>query len=578
MLFWKRTFPLCCAIGATSLVLAVYTVGTILLVLNKEESVKSDLSSIQASIADMSLAAVRNAVMSSDYEEDLLSSDELRGLSQYSFLQGVSIKDSDGSSLEFAELTPAESSSRYQVARVEESIIDPFGRELTIIAYIDDIYSGVAFGVPKEWLVAGSVWCLLALIVFYAFRVRRGSYFEASTGGGWLGKSRNDWEEKSLALNMVENLVLRGLLDPINRAKDSLDSGHEAIQSGLIEEARIQIQFALDDINLMSHSFKGVTAFSDGEKEKGKQWIPANDLFEEVNAELLSLASESKVDFSFSSMLPDNLEIFAVPQVVSVIFSTAVGETIKEVRGGSLSIIVTHSKTTMVFNVHVSDGNRTVDIESEDAIKKIQSLLFLTKSLGGSALIHSSESQSVQIEVKLPAVLRIEGESGIESINSEAKMSVPKKVVRGHCDYDTFYQNVGEGGVKVLLIDSDIERLRETSLLMNKEDLRREDVRVYCTSDPSEALGHIEETNFSAVILNQDSVKISPIELFKFVDQCRGGGCVKILTRIDTSLPLPTALEELGVEAFKDNLSLSDLKTVLRSASVKPVSLQDGAN
>jgi len=74
------------------------------------------------------------------------------------------------------------------------------------------------------------------------------------------------------------------------------------------------------------------------------------------------------------------------------------------------------------------------------------------------------------------------------------------------------------------------------------------------------------------------SVKISPIELFKFVDQCRGGGCVKILTGMDTSVPLPTALEELGVEAFKDNLSLSDLKTVLRSASVKPVSLQDRAN
>lgn len=574
MLFWKRTFPLCCAIGATSIVLAVYTVGTILLVLNKEKSVKADISSIQASISEMSLAEVRNSVMSSDHEEDLLSSDELRNLSQYSFLQGVSIQDSDGSSLEFADLTPAESSTKYQVATVEELIIGPFGRELTIVAYIDDIYSGVAFGVPKEWFVAGSVWCLLALIAFYAFRVRRGSFFEASTEGGRLDKSRKDWEEKSLALNMVENLVLRGLLDPINRARESLDSGHEAIQSGLIEEARAQIQFALDDINLMSHSFRGVTAFSDEEKEKGKQWIPANDLFEEVNTELLSLASSAEVDFSFSSMLPDALELYAVPQVVSVIFATTVGETIKEVRGGSLSIVVTHTTSTIVFNVHVSDEKRSTDIECEDAVKKIQNLLFLTKSLGGSALIHSSESQSVQIEVELPAVLRIVGESGIAGLTQETNNGV----IRDHDDYETFYQNVGEGGVQVLLIDGDMGRLRETSLLMSKEDLRREDVRVYCTSDPSEALGLIEETHFSAVILNQDSVKISPIEFFKFVDQCRGGECVKILTRIDTSVPLPTALEELSVEAVNDNLSLTDLKTVLRSASVRPVSMQDEAN
>tara|TARA_R110001583_G_scaffold88182_1_gene228960 strand:- start:5782 stop:7527 length:1746 start_codon:yes stop_codon:yes gene_type:complete len=309
--------------------------------------------------------------------------------------------------------------------------------------------------------------------------------------------------------------------------------------------------------------------------EKMFTWMSASKIFSDLSEGLQYCADETlnaKFSIMYAGGAEDQLLIDA--DVVPLVISAALGAIEEYVVSGTIYVKGSIEKDLLIVQVEVEtereehDGSNILNAYDGALGEGIKFVFNLAKSIGASVTVDSVENQAVRFRLILSVKTRIGfdiPDSNVAAINVEHEQR----------RFATFFHNYGDGGIKILVVDNDVNRMQNIADKMSLGEMRRDDVRVTFTSDPAEAVRQVEEVLYDAVVVRHGMRNLDALLFFKVLGQTEHNysGSRKFLMAESgaVSEQRMQIMNQMGVTLIDQHVSVVDIKNVVRNISLRAV-------
>lgn len=304
-------------------------------------------------------------------------------------------------------------------------------------------------------------------------------------------------------------------------------------------------------------------------------WMSARKIFSDLNDGLMFCADDTlNAKFSVTYAGGPEDELLFDADVVPLVISAGLGAIEQYILNGSIHVTGNIEKDLLFVQVEVEaeheapDGSNILNANNGALGEGMKFVFNLAKSIGASVTVQSVERKIVRFNISLSVRTRIgfdKPDSNVMSIN----------VDHGHRPFATFFHNYGEGGIKILIVDKDVNRMQDIADKMSLGEMRREDVRVTFTSDPAEAVRQVEEVLYDAVVVRHGMRNLDALLFFGVLEQTEHNysGSRKFLMAESgaVSEQRMQIMSQMGVTLIDQHVSVVDIKNVVRKISLRAV-------
>ncbi|EIF42835.1 integral membrane sensor hybrid histidine kinase [gamma proteobacterium BDW918] len=427
-----------------------------------------------------------------------------------------------------------------------------------------------------------AVACFAVLIVFYigyCYGEGRQSPIPlaiAKTGGGKekRGTANNLGDVSRTAKHFSRVLRLKESVAPFGKVIDSLSAIESFMDRGEFLRAQSEIQAVKVDLVDTCKLISGLT--SDSPEQINCSWISMQDVVESVERAVnRQFNSNPSVGTSISYTGNPCLELLSYTDCLPLLIQYGSQLLKRHIKAGFLKMEFFAEKDVVVVRVSISFPcgvpNGAFGEEVQGAIGDgLADILQHIQTLGGSLQVDHLDTDGVGYTLKFAITSRMTGKGAPSVIPMRPTLESDSEG-----DYKTFYHNFGEGGLKILVVDHCVERMRKTMDHFGYEQLRRDDVRVTFTSDPAEAIRQVEEVRYDCVSIRYGMPSLRALDFLAYLAESEHeySGAVKVvaLSQEDLNPELEAGAKRLGAELAVGDIKLSEIKNTLRKLSLKVV-------
>jgi hypothetical protein len=390
-------------------------------------------------------------------------------------------------------------------------------------------------------------------------------------------------KQESLSMRRyMTMLALREIGQPLGTATDKIASAIIDLDRGDIVSTRKLLVDGLGSFRQSSLIVSSLAKVAPGWGEEGEpvyQWVKAKEVFTDLRDSMFQcIQAGAPIGFNVVYEGGELDEMLVDVDVLPLAVSAGMRSIERYVREGYIKIVGAVEKDLLVVTVMVNGAsfiNEGGEISgaADNAIGEGMEFVFsYARTIGASISVQSVHDRGIVFHIGVPAKTRVgfpmdDGAGGLDlnlvypSVEEEA--------------YSTFFHNQGHGGIKVLVVDDNVDKMREMATKMSYDDLRRSDVRVTFTSDPAEAIRQAEDVRYDSVVIRYGIKGLDALLFFSFLDESEHDYTAthKVLLAQAGDVPLQrvSMLDQMGVQILNGDASVMDIKNMVRKLSLRVV-------
>lgn len=377
-------------------------------------------------------------------------------------------------------------------------------------------------------------------------------------------------------------LALKEVNDPASKIKNTFEAAIKELDRGDLLFARKQMVDGLRQFTHTSNIIEAVVNMSGSKKinlHPTFSWMPAREIFSSLE-EGMSFCSAGKLDAGFRVVYEghDADEILIDAEVVPLAISAGLGAIERYVKNGFVKIVGNVEKdllvVTLIVNAasYVKNGDDILSADNGALGEGLEFVFSLARTIGASVSVQSVQNSGVVLHVGVSVKTRV----GLpEIIKNDADDRKIEYINKDEHSFSTFFHNHGADGIKILVIDDNVDRMREIASKLSHEELRRTDVRVTFTSDPTEAIRQVEDIRYDSVVIKYGMPVLDALHFFAVLDDCEHdySSASKILLANESVIPAHRKImyNQMGVNILSYDVSILDIKNVVRKLSLRAI-------
>jgi len=390
--------------------------------------------------------------------------------------------------------------------------------------------------------------------------------------------------------NGLPNVAARDLQIPLQKIKGYLNMAVSHHSQGRQSDTEVSLQKCFSEVEGLSHYISSILSFSAIEagqlKSKGS-WVSVGSLFQDVDRQFsVKCRSHSELMWSCFGVGHVDCEAHLNKTLLMQAVNSAVNHAIEHTNRGFIKVSYRIDNGNLNIDVHDSGlGLSSSDIRqvmdgpaaghgcANSYISGLVAARHLVEFLGGEILIKSARGFGSKVTMSLPAATRdVVDRTSVPEWDVTGK---EKAVINGYPIVSTFVQNVSDMGIKVLVVDNDLQRIRKTEELLSESVLRRSDVQVTYCVDALEAIREIEETSYDLLLIDANMPGVDGYQLLKFIDENETAclDSLKVIFDCGKEAGINSVDQgRLDVYSFGGDLAADDVQNLMRRASLKAIS------
>lgn len=368
-------------------------------------------------------------------------------------------------------------------------------------------------------------------------------------------------------------LKLKESISPFSNTLESVRAAQSFLERGEVLRASTELKSAKQDIYDTAVLLSGLTA-DDDDKIKC-EWIKLSTMFRNIENSLSEkLRANPSVGISVSYNGDPHLEALIYSDCVPLLIEYGTTMLQRHIKEGFLRIDFFAEKDVAITRVSINFPrgvpSHAFAKEAEGAIGDgLVDILHHTQALGGSLQIDHVDTEGLSYTIRCSIETRVTGKT------APSVLPIRPGPSEDEMDYKTFYHNFGEGGLRILIVDQSVERMRRAMDHFGYEQLRRHDVRVTFTSDPTEAIRQVEEVKYDCVVIRYGVTGLNAFDFISYLSDSEHdySGSVKVIAveSSDVTPAIQNRARTMGVDLAVGEIKLPEIKSTLRKLSLKVV-------
>ncbi|WP_146047840.1 hypothetical protein [Zhongshania marina] len=589
----SRKIPLCVAVIGSFVTVGIFSLAILYIIESDEISTSQRLAQQREALVQMTAEDTARMVAKNIVQHGRLKWSTL-DVHVGELVRAISVREKEGDSSAFRDYLAENEAFNGDTPTLPVHVdLAKHGADgYTSVVYVLDQGKFIASRSSTAMASVAAITVITGLIMFYM-------------GYGFSSKSSSSYREASGKLNLVEGfskklltkvpreesqsmrrymtlLALRELGQPLGSAADKIASAISDLDRGDIITTRKALVDGLSSFRQSSHIVNSLARIAPGRSVEDKpiyRWVKAKDVFSELHDSMFQcVQAGAPIGFTVTYEGGELDEMLVDVDVLPLAVSAGMSSIERYVREGYIKIVGAVEKDLLVVTVMVNGAsfiNEAGVISSavDNAIGEGMEFVFsFARTIGASISVQSVHDRGIVFHVGVPAKTRVgfpldDGAGGLDlnlvypSVEEEA--------------YSTFFHNQGQGGIKILVVDDDVDKMRDMATKMSFDDLRRSDVRVTFTSDPAEAIRQAEDVCYDSVVIRYGIKDLDALLFFSFLDESGHDYTAthKVLLAQSGEVPLQrvSMLNQMDVQIVNGDVSVMDIKNMVRKVSLRAV-------
>lgn len=413
-------------------------------------------------------------------------------------------------------------------------------------------------------------------------------------------KAWNDIEYKEQVFELKKNILqiaAHELNSPLGSIKTLLDIAiHHSINNRK-NDVLFHLKKAFSEIDTLNKHIIAILSLSALENNtltRSDDWIDIQDFFNDLDKQFSVKCKSKNLIWECVSKSVNNKDVYLDYDLVTIIISNAIDNAIKFTKKGHVTTIFEITDRCLSVVVHDSGvglSKEEIDIlqnspnQLQNNIQRkidgwgigLSTMYKFTTFLGGNINFDSKKGFGTKVTIIIP--VKSQEKAILHTPIIKLKDSVGDGITdtyNGAAFSTTYVQNVITDGLKIMIVDNNVNHLQQMEELFSPRFLNRDDVEITFCSVSSDAIRLVEETQFDILFIDYHMPGIDGLQFLRFINEhdnkCKKS--IKYIITADANISIIVKNEMMLYckRIIKKGLTSNDVKTLIRSASLKAVS------